>query len=152
MSKVLYANGNDGRVAIMEASGDINNPLGNLGNMYFHSALDYLYIRSVLSGSISLPQRDASGSDASSAYGSTTYNLGYHGLGFKPMVFGYLSNAQPIVGDCFVNAGGSASIRTVTIGADENYIYAREIFLNKDVTFSAYSFSYTVFVFNNPGL
>lgn len=153
MPKLFYANGINGTVAIAEPGVDVNNPLGNLQSFYFHSALDYLYVNQIVTGTLSLPQRDANGSDASRAYGSTIYTIAYHGLGYRPMVFGFwTSNGQPIVGDSFIDAGGLASIRTLNVGADNNYIYARELFLNKDVTFGAKSLQYKLFIFNNAGL
>lgn len=153
MTKRLTANGTTGLVAIAEPAADINNPLENLQNIYFHSALSYLSIVSVISGLLSLPQRTANGSDASSAYGSTIYNLGAHELGYRPLLFGVNTlTGQSLVGETIIQADGLASIRTLTIGADESFVYAREIFLNKDVTFSATSISYGVFVFSNEAV
>lgn len=153
MAKQFYANGNTGVVAVAEAGADLSNPLNNLQNIYFHSALNYLYVTQVITGSFTVPQRDANGSDQSSAYGSTIYNISAHNLGYRPMILGYFSNnGQPIAGDCVLNAGGTASFRTITLGADSTYVYARELFLNKDVTFGAITLNYVIFVFNNAGL
>jgi hypothetical protein len=153
MTKKLFANGNNGVVSISEEDADINNPLNNINKIYFHSALDYLFIVQVFNGTINLPQRTADGSDVSSAYGSTIYNLGNHNLDYKPLLFGYVTaNEQPVAGDTFAFAGGNASLRTVTLGADENTVYAREIFLNKDVTAPAQTVSYRLFIMGNPGL
>lgn len=152
MPKRLTGRGTDGLVAIAEPTANLDAPLSNLGNIYFHSALEYLYIVSVFSGTLSLPQRVANGSDVSSAYGSTIYNLGAHGLGYNPLLFGRItSTGQPLVGETPIQAAGLASLRTITIGADASNIYAREIFLNKDVTFSPLSLTYEIFIFGNPG-
>lgn len=153
MPKRLTAIGTTGLVAIAEPAANLDNPLSNLGSIYFHSALDYFSIVAVLTGTLNLPQRIANGSDVSSAYGSTIYNLGAHGLGYNPLLFGVITNTgQSLVGETPIQAGGLASIRTITLGADAWNVYAREIFLNKDVTFSAISVPYQIFVFSNPGV
>lgn len=150
MSKVLFANGNTGLVSIHNGNADINNPLNNLNNIFFHSNLNYLSIVSVISGSIWLPQRVSNASYHSAAYGSTTYNLGSHNLGYTPLVFGINpNNGQSLVGDVVIQAAGQCSIRTLTIGADNHNIFMREIFLNKDVTFSGLSLGYTLYIFNS---
>lgn len=153
MSKKLYAKGSTGDVSISDGDANITSPLGNLNKIYFHSDLSYLALSLIKTGTLSLPSRTHSSSDASSAYGSTVYNLGSHGLSFKPMLFGYLSSGkQPITGDVVVQAGGNASLRTITLGADSTNIYARELYLNKDVSFSSLSLSYKIIVLNNAGL
>jgi hypothetical protein len=153
MSKKLHANGVTGAVSISEGSADLTSPLDNLGNIYFHSSLSYLSVSSTITGVLSLPSRTANNSDASSAYGSAVYNLGAHGLTSTPMLCGYLSaGTQPILGDVLVQAGGSASLRSVTLGADGTYIYAREIYLNKDVSFASLSLDYKIIILSNPGL
>jgi hypothetical protein len=153
MSKKLYANGNTGAVSISDGDANTVSPLTNLNKIYFHSDLSYLAVSSIKTGTLSLASRTASSSDASSAYGSTVHNLGAHGLSFKPMLFGYLSSGeQPILGDVVVQASGNASIRTVTLGTDATNIYAREIYLNKDVSFAALSLAYKIIILNNAGL
>lgn len=152
MPKRLTAIGTTGLVAIAEPVANLNSPLNNLQNIYFHSALDYMFIVSVITGTLNLPARNADGSDFSSAYGSTTYTIGTHGRGYVPLLFGTnTSTGQSLVGETPIQAGGSASIRTITIGADANSIFAREIFLNKDVSFGAVSVPFRIFVFDNPG-
>jgi hypothetical protein len=153
MGKKLYANGVTGIVSISEDTANIGTPLTNLDKIYFHSALNYLTVATIKTGTLSLVSRTHSSSDASSAYGSTIHNLGAHGLAFKPMLFGYLtSGEQPILGDVVVQAAGNASIRTITLGADATNIYAREIFLNKDISFSSLSLAYKIIVLNTAGL
>ena len=152
MPKRLTGRGTDGLVAIAEPWANLDAPLSNLGNIYFHSALEYLYIVSVFSGTLSLPERVANGRDVSSAYGSTIYNLGAHGLGYNPLLFGRItSTGQSLVGETLIQAAGLASLRTITIGADASNVYAREIFLNKDVTFPPLNLTYEIFIFGNPG-
>lgn len=153
MPKRLTAIGTTGRVAIAEPTANLDNPLSNLGSIYFHSALDYFSVVAVLTGTLNLPQRNANASDVSSAYGSTIYNLGSHGIGYNPLLFGAITNTgQSLVGETPIQAAGLASIRTITLGADAWNVYVREIFLNKDVTFSAVSVPYQVFVFSNAGV
>jgi hypothetical protein len=152
MPKRLTAIGSSGLVAIAEPVANLGSPLSNLQNIYFHSALDYMFIVSVISGTLNLPARNADGSDVSSAYGSTTYTLGTHGRGYVPLLFGAnTSTGQSLVGETLIQAAGLASIRTITIGADTNGVFAREIFLNKDVSFGAVSIPFRIFVFDNPG-
>ena len=152
MTKRLTAIGSTGLVAIAEPTANLDAPLSNLQNIYFHSALNYMFIVSVISGTLILPGREASGADASSAYGSTIYTLGTHNLGYVPLLFGTnTSTGQSLVGETPIQAAGLASIRTITIGADENNVFAREIFLNKDVSFGSTSIPFRIFIFDNPG-
>ena len=139
-------------VAIAEPDANLSSPLNDLGKIYFHSDLTYLSIVSVLSGNLSLARRVANGSDASSAYGSTIYTLAQHNLGYTPLLFGdVLGTQQALVGETPIQAGGTASLRSITLGADNNNLYAREIFLNKDVTFEALTLSWRVFLFSEAG-
>lgn len=53
MSKTFYADGNSGKVAIMEGDLDlnaVNNPILNTNKLYFHSDLNYLYRVAKFSG------------------------------------------------------------------------------------------------------
>lgn len=153
MSKRLLANGNTGLVSISEPDADVANPLSNLGKIYFHSDLDYLFVRQTIVGSLALPFRQANGSDASSAFGSTVYNISTHNLGYTPLVFGFVTGTtQSLVGETLLQASGTANIRTVMIGADSSVIYAREIFLNKTISFSAVTLNFTIQVLNDPGV
>lgn len=149
MSKILTAYGTTGKVAIHEPVADLSNPLSSLSNIYFHSDLDYLSINTIISGTLSLPTRSYSGSDASSSYGSTIYTIYNHSLGYVPLVFATKRDSlQPIVGDTLIQQGGTCNLRSILIGADSVYIYIRELFLNKDTTFSAISIPYSIFIFN----
>lgn len=148
MSKRMTALGSSGLVAIAEPNADLAQPLTNLQNIYFHSDLSYLSIVAVLSGNLSMPQRIFSGADASSAYGSTIYTLGQHNLGYTPLLLGDITTTgQPLVGETILQAAGLASLRSITLGADNNNLYAREIFLNKDVTFAALTINWRVYLF-----
>ena len=149
MSKVLTAYSSSGRVAIHEPTANLNNPFDNLDQIYFHSDLDYLSIISIVNGTINLPIRNANSSDASSAYGSTIYNVYAHNLGYTPLVVGSRRDSkQPIVGDTLVQQGGTCNLRSILLGADNTYIYIRELFLNKDTTFGAISIPYSIYIFN----
>lgn len=153
MAKRLFANGVSGLVAIAEPNANLTSPLTNLQNIYFHSALDYLFVRQTITGSINLPFRQFSGADFSSAFGSTVYNLGAHNLGYTPLVFGYFTaTGQSLVGETILQADGTANLRTLMIGADNTTLYAREIFVNKTMSFNALAVNFTVQLLNNPGV
>lgn len=149
MSKVLTAYGTTGKISIHEPGADLDNPLNNLGNIYFHSDLDYLSINSIISGTLNLPTRTYSNSDASSAYGSTIYNIYSHGLGYSPLVFATRADSlQPIAGDTLIQEGGTCNLRSLLVGADNTNIYIRELYLNKDTTFPSLSLPYNIYIFN----
>jgi hypothetical protein len=68
------------------------------------------------------------------------------------LLFGdVLGTQQALVGETPIQADGTASLRSITLGADNNNLYAREIFLNKDVTFEALTLSWRVFLFSEAG-
>jgi hypothetical protein len=153
MAKRLFANGVTGLVAIAEPNANLTNPLGNLQNIYFHSALDYLFVRQTITGTINLPFRQFNGSDASSAFGSTVYNLGEHNLGYTPLVFGYFTTTgQSLVGETILQADGTANVRTLMLGADNVNLYAREIFVNKTISFNSLTVNFTAQLLNDPGV
>jgi hypothetical protein len=153
MAKRLFANGVTGLVAIAEPNANLTTPLTNLQNIYFHSALDYLFVRQTITGSINLPFRQFNDSDASSAFGSTVYNLGAHNLGYTPLVFGYFTaTGQSLVGETILQAAGTANVRTLMLGADNNTLYAREIFVNKTISFNALTVDFTAQLLNDPGV
>ena len=94
MAKTLTARGSDGRVAIHNPGANLDNPISDLGNIFFHSGLDYLTIVQTHNFTANFP-----------AVGGNTFNtlmpVGYHGLGYVPMVFGRrLDTGKPIVGTC----------------------------------------------------
>ena len=150
MSKLLYASGISGIVSISEGDANINNPLSNLNKIYFHSSLDYLKIRNVVTGTLSLPQRVFSRSDASSAFGNSIYNVHTHNLGYVPLVYGRIQNTSaPLVGDTLIQEGGTCNIRSLVVGSDSVAIYIREVYVNKDTTYPAISIPYTIYVFEN---
>lgn len=153
MAKRLFANGVTGLMAIAEPNANLESPLTNLQNIYFHSALDYLFVRQTITGSINLPFRQFSGADVSSAFGSTVYNLGAHNLGYTPLVFGYFTaTGQSLVGETILQGAGTANLRTLMLGADNVNLYAREIFVNKTISFNALTVNYTVQLLNDPGV
>jgi hypothetical protein len=153
MAKRLFANGVTGLVAISEPNANLTTPLSNLQNIYFHSALNYLFVKQTISGSVNLPFRQFNGSDVSSAFGSTVYNLGAHNLGYTPLVFGYFtSSGQSLVGETILQAAGTADIRTLMLGADNVNLYAREIYVNKTTSFNAITVNFTVQLLNDPGV
>jgi len=149
MSKVLTAYGTNGKVAIHEPSANLDDPISNLSNIYFHSDLDYLSITKIVNGILSLPIRYASYSESSSAYGSTVYSIYQHSLGYTPLIVGVRQDSkQPIVGDTLIQQGGACNLRSILIGSDNNYLYIRELYLNKDRTFSSIDIPYTIYIFN----
>jgi hypothetical protein len=151
MAKKLYADGNNGTVAICEPDADIYNPLSNLNKIYFHSDLNYLRIIAIINISIDLPYRAADGSDYSSAYGTDIRNVYSHNLGYVPIIMACFKspaeiNKQPYIGEFPLQTGGNCSLRTLILGADENYIYSREMYLNKDVSFSSITVNTDIFL------
>lgn len=151
MAKKLYADGNTGDVTICEPDADISNPLSNLNKIYFHSDLNYLRINNIINVNIDFPHRGADGSDHSSAHGSDIYNIYTHNLEYVPIIMAFFESpteisGQPYIGEFPLQTGGSCSLRTVILGADENYIYSREMYLNKDVSFSSITVNVTIFI------
>lgn len=152
MGKVLTADGVSGRVAIHDPTADLENPLTSSAAIYFHSDLEYLKIVATINGTHSLPTRTYSSSDSSSSYGSVITNIYTHGLSYTPLVLGYnSSNNQPLVGDTLIQSGGTCNIRSILVGADDTYVYIRELYLNKDTTYTSMTLSYTIHLFNETG-
>lgn len=85
MPKVLTARGLDGLVAIHEEGADINNPLNNLSNIYFHSALQYL----PLAYSRDVTVRTG---------GKGLHVLFSHGMDKIPMILGVRTDNGDVVG------------------------------------------------------
>jgi hypothetical protein len=125
MAKKLYADGNNGTVAICEPDADIYNPLSNLNKIYFHSDLNYLCIKHIGNFTKYFPSLGtwAGDEDVISVY--------KHNLGYTPIMFAiFLSpselNGMPIVGEFHVQTSGDTNRRSLMIGADDNDIYLRK--------------------------
>jgi len=155
MAKTFYANGNTGVVAIMEGQKDmnvINNPEANVDKLYFHSDFDYFCLVGSLVGSFVLTQVIADDSDPSDVFGNRTYELGSITLDnplLPVFVFGELSTGHTIVGDTFIQAGGTASLRSIVLGqslvGNTLSIKIRETYLAKDYTLDSMNISYNIY-------
>lgn len=138
MAKTLTARGTDGVVAIHEPGADLNNPLSNLQNIYFHSALDYLNVVRVVNATVDLP--------AVSSGITTLYNLFSHGMGRPCLLIARRTDTgQTLLGSTPVASSGS-SFGVIAMCADSanvmlvfagNYCYAQSIPLE-------------IFVLDNP--
>ena len=148
MAKKLYANGVTGDVCICESDADIEHPLNNINKIYFHSALDYLRIETILNVTINLPERKQKNDwDAPSGreyegntWGFVNYQLYYHGLGYRPLFVGYFTSPTelvkiPFCGEFVIQTryedsdyGGVNYFRTILLGTDNNYLYFQEMY------------------------
>lgn len=117
MPKVLTARGSDGVVAIHEPGANIDSPLSNIGNIYFHSSLDYLTVNHVINTTIYVPP-------------FTGGTVGFiavaaHGMGRPCLLMARRTDTgQAIAGDCLVHVGGGLSNWcTIAACANASYIY-----------------------------
>lgn len=142
IKRKLKADGSTGVVAIYTVEDTLidddpfTDPLNHVDRIEFHSELDYLAVSSVQTGTLSLP----SVSIGPLPY-STQHNLFAHGLGYQPLVLGYLEGFAgfnvPLMGttilygaaDTFPNGsvgGDDGWMRSVQLGADDTYVYLHE--------------------------
>lgn len=148
MAKTLLARGSDGLVSIHEIGADYNNPLSNLGNIYFSSALSYLYIVQQVVGSRTLPTRAVS---PGSGFGSLHF-LANHGLGYTPMLMGTLyveGVGGSICGTMLVNAESGDGFQSLTLCADSSAVYLFESGFSPSGSYPARGISYNINVFGN---
>lgn len=144
MPKTLTARGADGLVAIHEPGADLNNPLSNLGNIYFHSALDYLNIVAVVNVNLALP---AYGSGAIMNGMTQLHNIYSHGMGRSCLVLGRRKDTQEaLTGSSPVSTSSSGANGKIAVGSDATNVY---------IVFSGnYCWAQTIpleiLVFNNP--
>lgn len=161
MSKRLYARGSDGVVAIVEGGNDayIDNPLGNIANVHFHSNFSYMPVPLVFELRVDFPYREAptqtsSSKGKSSTYpvvggGSQAYTVGYHGLGYAPAAIAIEGGVNGLSGNYPIQQSG-LSLRSLALTMDSNYIYLLERWYLYANSLAGTSRSYKVFVFRNP--
>ena len=79
MSKTFYADGQTGKVAIMEGNFSqtiFDNPQANTDKLYFHSSFHYLRKITQITRSITLPTRYSVSGSTITPFHTATYNLG----------------------------------------------------------------------------
>jgi hypothetical protein len=118
MPKVLTARGSDGLAAIHEPGADLENPLGNIKNIYFHSNLDYLTVNRIINTTVRVP--------AFSRGTVGLINLFAHGMGRPCLLMARRSDTgENLGGSCLVYYGGSVSYFTqISVCADSVNVYA----------------------------
>lgn len=147
MAKVLKGNGITGQVSISNPGADVSNPLSDLGNIFFHSDLEYIPVHKVINTSVSLPTRSGLG-----AY-YTTWNHGLHGLPYSPIAFGIASNGLFVGGDMFLQyESGTGSFRSFRIGCDSSYVYTDDWTWVVNRTFSGFTLGLTIYILALEGL
>lgn len=149
MAKKLFADGITGDVVVYQGDDDVRvNPFARLQDVFFHSALDYMTVVQVMAGTLTLPARRADPADDSVAYGDAIYTIGTHGLGYTPMVLGWIENMnRPLAGDTLIFSGGQASLRSLVLGADSQRVLIRERYLHKDVSAPMQHIQYRIWIF-----
>ncbi|EWY36784.1 hypothetical protein N825_25455 [Skermanella stibiiresistens SB22] len=137
MAKTLYARGSDGTVVIHDGtSAAVDNPLGNLRHLFFHSSLDYLAVVSEHTGTLA----------CGAGSGSTSRSLFAHGRTGTPLVAGVLvPSGQPLVGTTITwMAPSPCDFRGLTLGSTDTHVVIHEI----AVKAPAQTFNYRIFVFD----
>lgn len=137
MAKTFTARGSDGLVAIHEPNADLNNPVGNLHNIYFHSGLQYLSFAYSRDVSINL-------NHSGSAFVRPVYTLFAHGMGRPVMCMAVRDNGDVMAGSMILrSSNGNASFATVS--SDNTYIYLRAILRS----FGSMNLNLKIYVFDN---
>lgn len=114
----LFARGSDGTVAIYTGASDVvDNPLGDLSRVLFHSDLEYPAIVSEHDITVPLPSRSGG-----SSYNA--FNLFGHGKAGTPFVLGYIANLAnvPLAGSVPIATNDTLYGRFVTLGADATWV------------------------------
>lgn len=136
MAHKFRAEGSSGTVAIYEASDDdpFDDPVAHPSRVLFHSGLLYPARIATITGTLSMPARSAPGSAPFTRVNSAGYQLAAHGLAGIPLVEGKLIGIGaggvdvPWVGSVPLAATGFITVgRWITLGADDTYIYAHEM-------------------------
>ncbi|WCD44165.1 hypothetical protein Lumi_026 [Xylophilus phage Lumi] len=118
MSKRLIARGSDGLVSIHETGANFEDPWSNIGNIYFDSRLDYLWVNNILQGGYTFPSRNGAG--------TAFTNIGYHGLGYSPMIVGYTegpSYSGPVMGTTYLDGDSWDGVHQYCFCADAANVY-----------------------------
>lgn len=162
MSKTLYVNGISGKSYIYEGSVDpstFENPsAGQIGSLYFHSDLSYLGTTTVLTGTITFPERIpnttyTSGSKGgtgwytyNTTYGEASYAFGSNPFGaIKPFI-GIIDNVQIAGGRIIQSANYSNRGCSIYLTNSEVRIF--ENFSTYVYTLPSISVSFTVYIFD----
>ena len=154
MPKKLFAEGTSGTVVIYQGNDDVRvNPLARLEDVFFHSSLDYMTIVQMMAGTLNLPARQADPEDDTVAYGDAIYTIGTHGLGYTPMLLGWIENLnRPFAGDTLIFGAGRSSLRTLVLGADSQRVMIRERYLHKDASAPAQQIQYRIWIFEEAAV
>ena len=153
MAKTLTARGSDGMVAIHEPGANLDNPLSNLNNIYFHSDLDYLRVVQSHTLLVNLAAGPGGG-----ALFSRFARLVTHGLGYVPMVLATFGSGDPFPGTKVIQTGssiGSSSMltyRTISLCADAGSVYLHDSGYDPVYVFPAWAAWMTILVLWNPSV
>lgn len=117
MPKVLTARGSDGLVAIHEPGADLNNPMSNVENIYFHSALDYLTVVRTVNTTVTVP---------AITIGKGFITLFQHGMGRPCLLMARRTDTnEAICGTSLAWTGGHVQYwASIAICADDVNVYA----------------------------
>lgn len=158
MSKKLVADGATGAVAIYEGGFDaaFTNPLANLNRVYFHSALDYVGVTLIHSGTIAHPARTASGtndkyigSNRHPVNGTQEWTMVNHNLGYVPHGILVVGNDM-MPGLAPVQQAGSASARYVALRLTTTQAILREHWYTFNDNLPAANITYKIYLFTPP--
>ena len=118
MSKKMYAD--ESKVVIYEGADDVvDNPMGRLGDVYFHSDLSYMEVVQSPSYNITIPAVNQQPQQE-------TINIHSHNLGYIPLVTAYIVDLQIFMTGTVVlemEEGDTFALRTLNISADTSNIY-----------------------------
>lgn len=146
MAVRFHARGSDGKVAIYTGSDDapMDDPLGNMSRVLFHSDLLYPKIVMEVSGTLSLPARGANETNR------TQHLLFGHGLPGTPMVIGYAILDGIRVGLCGsvpVQMAPRGWARWLSLGATGTHVVMGEMwFSDNGQGFGGIAIPWTVYV------
>lgn len=156
MGYKFKADGTTGKVAIYEATDDnpFTDPLNYASRLLFHSDLAYPARIATITGSVSMPARNAPGSAPYITSGSAGYQVAAHGIsGGIPLVEGKLLGIGtsgvdvPWVGSVPAQRTIFGSWRWLTLGADATYIYVHEMWGTAfSTSLAATTFNYEIHV------
>lgn len=156
MAKKLFADGNDGTVAIYDPAvpAALTDPLNNLQSVYFHSLLDYVAVAEVFDVTVTHPQRASSGSQSPQhAYltpnpVSGEVNSLSHDLGYQPHGLVFVGNNMLPANSQIQNVG--TSFRTVAVEIDASVARIFETAWVYQHALPAMTQTYKIVLFSQP--
>jgi len=156
MAKKLYADGNDGTVAIYDPAvpGALTNPLDNMAAVYFHSALDYVSAPVTIEFTVTHPVRAKKGTTSElHAYAdpnpvSDEVTSLAHNLGYQPHGLVFIGSEMLPANTQIQNVG--TSFRTVAVEIDEGAIRVFETAWVYQTTLPEIVQTYKVILFSQP--